>query len=143
MNDRKGFKIEEEIDSDYEGLLSPGKKKNKKKTVSISGEDVYSQSIFAGANKVSETKKKKRGRPVEIMDERYQVVKPKKISPALDSKLKILQDYIEELQTESGRITFEKLVDTLAEAYISQRLSMTKEEHLRSEIQDGFEKLNK
>ena len=52
-----------------------------------------------------------------------------------------MQDYVEELQSVKGRITFEKLVDTLAEAYITQKLGVSKEEHLRAEIKEAFEKL--
>lgn len=84
---------------------------------------------------------KKRGRPIEITDERFKVTKPKKISPALESKLNVLQDYVEELQSVQGRITFEKLIDTLSEAYITQKLGVAKEEHLREEIKDAFDKL--
>lgn len=84
---------------------------------------------------------KKRGRPIEITDERFKVTKPKKISPALESKLNVLQDYVEELQSVKGRITFEKLIDTLSEAYITQKLGVAKEEHLREEIKDAFDKL--
>ncbi|EPI05410.1 hypothetical protein D920_00124 [Enterococcus faecalis 13-SD-W-01] len=40
-----------------------------------------------------------------------------------------MQDYVVELQSVNERITFEKLIDTLAEAYITQKLSMAKEEH--------------
>ena len=64
-----------------------------------------------------------------------------KISPALESKLNVLQDYVEELQSVQGRITFEKLIDTLSEAYITQKLGVAKEEHLREEIKDAFDKL--
>ncbi|MFQ9332797.1 MAG: hypothetical protein ACLR2Q_02850 [Finegoldia magna] len=56
-------------------------------------------------------------------------------------KINVLQDYVEELQSVQGRITFEKLIDTLSEAYITQKLGVAKEEHLREEIKDAFDKL--
>ncbi|TYQ61803.1 hypothetical protein BEK79_02040, partial [Enterococcus faecium] len=86
---------------------------------------------------------KKRGRPVSIPDKRNKVSVPKKISPALNSKLSILQDYMTELQSEKGRISFEKIVNTLADSYIQHRLGVAKEEHIREEIQEEFEKLPK
>lgn len=64
------------------------------------------------------------------------------ISPALESKLETLKDYVEEFQIETGRITFEKYIDTLAEAYIKTKLGVAKEEHLREEINEAFEKLD-
>lgn len=141
MSERKEFNIDTEIDPAYAGLLKPGIKK--KKTVSIRGENEFGQSSLLNKKKVTSTSTtgKKRGRPVEITDERYKVSKPKKISPALEVKLKILQDYVEELQSVSGRITFEKLIDTLTEAYITQKLGIAKEEHLREELKDALEKL--
>ncbi|HBC4465769.1 hypothetical protein P0E52_13140 [Enterococcus faecalis] len=85
---------------------------------------------------------KKRGRPKKITDSRYKVCRPKMISPALESKLETLKDYVEEFQVETGRITFEKYIDTLAEAYIKTKLGVAKEEHLREEIEEAFDKLN-
>lgn len=140
MSDRKEFNIDTEINATYDGLLNPGGKK-KKKTVSISGENEFGQSALGTKKIMILPKGKKRGRPVEITDDRYKVVKPKKISPALESKLNVLQDYVEELQSVNGRITFEKLIDTLAESYITQKLGMAKEEHLRAEIKEAFEKI--
>ncbi|MBK5028896.1 hypothetical protein [Enterococcus faecium] len=140
MTKRKEFEITNEFNTEYEGLLNPGGKKKKKK-VSISGENEFGQSAFTSQKKLVLPKGKKRGRPVEITDERFKVTKPKKISPALESKLNVLQDYVVELQSVSGRITFEKLIDTLAEAYITQKLGMAKEEHLREEIKEAFDKL--
>ncbi|OOL76792.1 hypothetical protein B1P95_17890, partial [Enterococcus faecium] len=54
-----------------------------------------------------------------------------------------LQDYMTELQSEKGRISFEKIVNTLADSYIQHRLGVAKEEHIREEIQEEFEKLPK
>lgn len=139
MSERKEFEITNEFNTEYKGLLNPGGKKKKK--VSISGENEFGQSAFDSQKKLILTKGKKRGRPVEITDKRFKVTKPKKISLALESKLNVLQDYVVELQSVSGRITFEKLIDTLAEAYITQKLGMAKEEHLREEIKEAFDKL--
>ncbi|MCU7701536.1 hypothetical protein ODV97_19225 [Enterococcus gallinarum] len=44
------------------------------------------------------TYNKKRGRPKKITDSRYKVCRPKMISPALESKLETLKDYVEEFQ---------------------------------------------
>lgn len=145
--------------------------KNPPKRVSIAGEDDFSNDLLGTVNKAQSTKqtelvktdeekvvleasslevkpnpqnkktKAKQGRPIVYTDDRYRASKPKVISPALDSKLNILQDYIEELSTETGRITFEKIVDTLAESYIKRALPTSKEELLRSEIQQGFDAL--
>lgn len=93
-------------------------------------------------NNVNVQTTKKRGRPKKITDARYKVSRPKMISPALESKLETLKDYVEEFQIETGRITFEKYIDTLAEAYIKTKLGVAKEEHLREEINDAFEKLD-
>ncbi|EMF0131560.1 hypothetical protein ACT46A_002700 [Enterococcus hirae] len=139
MSERKDFDIDIDFDTEYSGLLQPGNKK--KKSVSINRENDFEQTLFNQKIKPLPNTNKKRGRPVEITDDRYKVTKPKKISPALESKLNVMQDYVEELQSVKGRITFEKLVDTLAEAYITQKLGVSKEEHLRAEIKEAFEKL--
>lgn len=99
-----------------------------------------SPSLFT--NNINGQATKKRGRPKKITDARYKVSRPKMISPALESKLETLKDYVEEFQIETGRITFEKYIDTLAEAYIKTKLGVAKEEHLREEINEAFEKLN-
>ena len=139
MSERKTFDIDIDFDTEYSGLLQPGNKK--KKSVSINRENDFEQTLFNKKIKSFLNTSKKRGRPVEITDDRYKVTKPKKISPALESKLNVMQDYVEELQSVKGRITFEKLIDTLAEAYITQKLGVSKEEHLRFEIKKAFEKL--
>ncbi|EMF0607796.1 hypothetical protein G9L51_002728, partial [Enterococcus hirae] len=117
MSERKTFDIDIDFDTEYSGLLQPGNKK--KKSVSINRENDFEQTLFNKKIKSFPNTSKKRGRPVEITDDRYKVTKPKKISPALESKLNVMQDYVEELQSVKGRITFEKLIDTLAEAYIT------------------------
>lgn len=89
------------------------------------------------------TKTSRRGRPVKIKDSRYKVNKPKMISAALESKLAVLQDYVEEFQDVSGRITFEKYIDTLAESYITRKLGIAREERLREELQEHLDKLKK
>ena len=65
------------------------------------------------------------------------------ISAALESKLAVLQDYVEEFQDVSGRITFEKYIDTLAESYITRKLGIAREERLREELQEHLDKLKK
>ncbi|AIM26164.1 hypothetical protein QQG09_06115 [Melissococcus plutonius] len=121
----------------------------KKKKVQIEGENNFGNNALIkptsfkkyNGEKTLQAANKKRGRPVIISDKRYKVIVPKKISPALESKLNVLQDYIVELQGVSGRISFDKLVDTLAESYIGNRLSMSKEELARQEIKQKFEEL--
>lgn len=110
MSERKEFNVDTKVDTEYAGLLQPGIKK--KKSVSIRGENEFGHSSLMNKKPKATTSaaSKKRGRPIEITDERFKVTKPKKISPALESKLNVLQDYVEELQSVQGRITFEKLI---------------------------------
>jgi hypothetical protein len=134
------------------GKFEPLLQKNKK--VNIKGEFDFSTNRLASP-KASESNhlssestvkpiaSTKRGRPVTIKDQRYKVSVPKKVSPALNSKLAVLEDYVTELQSETGRITFEKLVDTLVESYITKNLGMAKEEHIREEIKQKFDELSK
>ncbi|HAP9779344.1 TPA: hypothetical protein IWL52_002880, partial [Enterococcus faecium] len=122
------------------GEFEPLLPNNKRQDVKISGEYNFSNSALSNTRNIT---LKKRGRPVSIPDKRNKVSVPKKISPALNSKLSILQDYMTELQSEKGRISFEKIVNTLADSYIQHRLGVAKEEHIREEIQEEFEKLPK
>lgn len=124
--------------------------KEPKKRVKMDGEMNFSSDTLLNntnsptpfTNNVNGQTTKKRGRPKKITDARYKVSRPKMISPALESKLETLKDYVEEFQIETGRITFEKYIDTLAEAYIKTKLGVAKEEHLREEITEAFEKLD-
>ena len=97
MSERKEFNVDTKVDTEYAGLLQPGIKK--KKSVSIRGENEFGHSSLMNKKPKATTSaaSKKRGRPIEITDERFKVTKPKKISPALESKLNVLQDYVEEL----------------------------------------------
>ncbi|MCZ1693250.1 hypothetical protein GHA96_14685 [Enterococcus faecium] len=122
------------------GEFEPLLPNNKRQDVKRSGEYNFSNSALSNTKNIT---LKKRGRPVSIPDKRNKVSVPKKISPALNSKLSILQDYMTELQSEKGRISFEKIVNTLADSYIQHRLGVAKEEHIREEIQEEFEKLPK
>ena len=122
------------------GEFEPLLPNNKRQDVKISGEYNFSNSALSNTKNIT---LKKRGRPVSIPDKRNKESVPKKISPALNSKLSILQDYMTELQSEKGRISFEKIVNTLADSYIQHRLGVAKEEHIREEIQEEFEKLPK
>ncbi|XIK81113.1 hypothetical protein N8B93_15070 (plasmid) [Enterococcus faecium] len=122
------------------GEFEPLLPNNKRQDVKISGEYNFSNSALSNTRNIT---LKKRGRPVSIPDKRNKVSVPKKISPALNSKLSILQDYMTELQSEKGRISFGKIVNTLADSYIQHRLGVAKEEHIREEIQEEFEKLPK
>lgn len=85
--------------------------------------------------------RKKQGRPIVITDPRYKVSRPKKISPALESKLACLQNYMTEFTDENKRISFNKLVDTLADSYIETQLNTTKKENLKEEVRTIFKNL--
>lgn len=130
------------------------KPQSKVQSVEIAGEYSFGTGITMNSRKATsktttpsspalEKGSKKQGRPVEIKDDRYQVTRPKKISPALESKLSLLQDYMTEFATTTKRISFDKLVNTLADSYIDTRLGMAKSEHLKSEIAAEFEKIKK
>lgn len=131
------FNTSKHSEGTFEPIL-PQVKKEKRKPIDINGEFDFSGNAFANTKAIG---KKQRGRPVSIHDSRYKVSVPKKISPALNSKLSILQDYMTELQSETGRITFEKIIDTLADSYIQHRLGVAKEEHIKDEIAEEFERL--
>lgn len=162
--DRTSFNTESMDTGEFNQLI--GKvKKNEKKEVEISGDFDFTDEAFFGDSNIgevpktpftprapsitgvkavsTETKNSQRGRPVKIKDWRYKVGKPKMISSALESKLSVLQDYVEEFQSISGRITFEKYIDTLLEFYIKSKLGISKEERLREEIKEAFEELKK
>ncbi|MBC1228753.1 hypothetical protein [Listeria booriae] len=135
--DRSSFNIESTESESIEKLITTSKPKKK---VAISGENNFDSNSLANVNTHPKTSKK-RGRPVQITDDRFKVKVPKKISPALESKLSVLQDYMVELQDNKGRVTFEKIVSALADSYISNRLSVSKEEHVKREIQEEFDKI--
>lgn len=152
--DRSSFDSGINNEEEFTPLIKQAEK-GRRKAVEISGEDNFDSSAFNVVNEQPMEKKKqvshtmvsasnygkKRGRPIEITDERFKVTKPKKISPALESKLSVLQDYMVEFQDTTGRITFEMVVSTLADSYISHRLGVAKEEHIQKEIQEMFDKL--
>lgn len=146
--DRTSFGDENVEPEKFETLL---KKPKKGKEINISGEFDFNNDVLTSrVNKEIEPlpplqidSTTKRGRPVTIKDPRYKVNKPKMISAALESKLSVLQDYVEEFQDITGRITFEKYIDTLSEFYITQKLGVAKEEHLRAEINEAFAQLKK
>lgn len=147
------FNTDKTDDKKFRQLLQ--KPQSKVQSVEIAGE--YSFGNGATLNRKQQTpdvapapatpneekEVKKQGRPVEIKDARYQVTRPKKISPALESKLSLLQDYMTEFATTTKRISFDKLVNTLADSYIDTKLGIAKSEHLKSEITTEFEKIQK
>ncbi|MBC1923017.1 hypothetical protein [Listeria grayi] len=143
-HDRSSFDIEPSENDAFTPLV-----KKKKKNVEIAGENNFSSKSLGDPSlpslppvKKEKSLGKKRGRPVEIKDPRYKVNVPKKISPALQSKLTVLQDYMTELQeTPKGRITFEKVITALADSYIKNRLAVAKEEHIKKELDMELEKL--
>lgn len=85
-------------------------------------------------NEVEETKKKKRGRPVEVKDPLQKVDRPKMISTTLEIKLSVLQDFVTEFQEETGRITFDKYINTLVDAYVKSNMTYSKQEAFKREL---------
>lgn len=141
----------------FNKLLDDTKKEKKK--VDIKGEFNFDNNAFSsgtGANVFEDrkanlervksskpVKRKKAGRPIEIEDPRYKVVRSKKVSPAVEDKLLILQEYITEFAGETKRISFNQVVNQLADSYIEARLGSSKQERIKQEIQEGLEKLQK
>ena len=72
------------------------------------------------------------GRPKK--DPLYVATLPQRISPATKAKLDVLQEYVTELRSAEGRVTFDVLVSALADAYVNQRLSTAKVEHFQDEF---------
>lgn len=136
-NDRTEFATGQENKIEFNQLVKPPKK-----TVNIDGENNFGNDALSQVKPVSTKKTEvKRGRPKVITDERYTVCKPKKISPALEVKLKVLEDYMIEFREITGRITFEMMVDALADSYMNQRLPMGKSEKALQDIEVEMEKL--
>lgn len=138
--DLSGFDITVSPAQEFNTLIQAPKKKK----VSIRGEYDFSNDALNAErtiNKNNDVSKKQRGRPKTINDNRFVVCKPKKISPALEIKLKVMEDYIHEFREHSGRITFEMLVTALADSYIEQNLSQSKKELIFDEIESKMDKL--
>lgn len=137
----------------FNKLLDESKKTKKK--VKIEGEFNFDNNAFSSGTEIFGNKKtrfervnsskpvkrKKAGRPVEIEDPRYKVVRSKKVSPVVEDKLRILQEYITEFAGESKRISFNQIVNQLADSYIETRLGSSKQERIQQEINEGLEKL--
>ena len=132
-------KISGEDDFGTTSLIQPKKSVKQKRTLN---EDIRQPLTEIQERKsVSKKRSARQGRPIEITDDRYKATKPKVISPALNSKLDVLQDYVDELSTIEGRVSFDKYIDTLAEVYISLKLNADKQEHLRAEIEEAFNRI--
>lgn len=141
------FKPNKPANGKFDPLLRQNKRVNIKGEFDFSGKrSDESTSTFKDFNPVqtdNSTHIIKRGRPISITDSRNKVSVPKKISPALNSKVSVLKDYMTEFQSETGRITFEMILDNLVESYITKNLGMAKEEHIRDEIEQKFDELKK
>lgn len=138
--DRTKFDIQEKPAGGFNQLIKTPKKK-----VAIDGENNFGNDAFSSMKPTPTTTTKtggKRGRPKVITDERFIVCKPKKISPALETKLKALEDYMGEFRETTGRVTFEMMVTALADSYIDQRLSVGKSEKVKEDIKMEMDKLN-
>lgn len=136
MTERKGFDLNGDFAGEYEPLLNGADN---------FGSDNFDELIKSnkGNTASKKTSSGKRGRPVEIKDPRYKVVVPTKISPATDTKLYNLKGYMKEFRESTGRISFDKIVDALAENYIKTQLPATTEKILREQIKEDFDNLKK
>lgn len=134
MVERKDFDLNGDFVGEYEPLLYGADN---------FGSDNFDQLIKTNNKTSKKTSSGKRGRPVEIKDPRYKVVVPTKISPATDAKLYNLKGYMSEFRESTGRISFDKIIDALAENYIKTQLPATTEKILREQIRDDFDALKK
>ena len=110
---------------------------NEPKEVNINGAYNFSSGQYKtnDLNTINPPTRKKQGRPIVVTDPRYKVSRPKKIAPALESKLACLQSYMTEFADENKRISFNKLVDTLADSYIETKLDANAKKSLKEIIE--------
>lgn len=113
---------------------------NEPKEVNINGAYNFSSGQYKtnDLNTTNSQTRKKQGRPIVVTDTRYKVSRPKKIAPALESKLACLQSYMTEFADENKRISFNKLVDTLADSYIETKLDADTKKSLKEKIEKEF-----
>lgn len=116
---------------------------NEPKEVNINGAYNFSSGQYKtnDLNTINPPTRKKQGRPIVVTDPRYKVSRPKKIAPALESKLACLQSYMTEFSDENKRISFNKLVDTLADSYIETKLGADTKKSLKEKIEKEFRNL--
>lgn len=116
---------------------------NEPKEVNINGAYNFSSGQYKtnDLNTTNSPTRKKQGRPIVVTDPRYKVSRPKKIAPALESKLACLQSYMTEFSDENKRISFNKLVDTLADSYIETKLGADTKKSLKEKIEKEFRNL--
>lgn len=116
---------------------------NEPKEVNINGAYNFSSGQYKtnDLNTINPPTRKKQGRPIVVTDPRYKVSRPKKIAPALESKLACLQSYMTEFADENKRISFNKLVDTLADSYIETKLDANAKKSLKEKIEKEFRNL--
>lgn len=116
---------------------------NEPKEVNINGAYNFSSGQYKtnDLNTTNPPTRKKQGRPIVVTDPRYKVSRPKKIAPALESKLACLQSYMTEFADENKRISFNKLVDTLADSYIETKLDANANKSLKEKIEKEFRNL--
>lgn len=116
---------------------------NEPKEVNINGAYNFSSGQYKtnDLNTTNPPTRKKQGRPIVVTDPRYKVSRPKKIAPALESKLACLQSYMTEFSDENKRISFNKLVDTLADSYIETKLDANAKKSLKEKIEKEFRNL--
>lgn len=130
----------------FNKLVKSPTNSKEKKTVSISNEFNFGGNVKTNFSAPSSTNKSsniKQGRPIVYDDLRLKATKPKKVSPSVDNKLSALLDYMTEFSDVSGRVSFDKQIDTLIDYYIENKLGASKKERLNQEIKDGFDKLLK
>jgi hypothetical protein len=149
---RKQFDLDvgEKKPEAFKQLVQAPKPQPKRKEVGIKGEyDFGDSGLQAPPSKPKRQSSKQkspkgdrgRGRPVTLTDERYRVKVPKKISPALNAKLDVLEEYITELSDISGKVRFEDIINALADTYVSKSLTPAKEEHFQQELVGALKKI--
>ncbi|MHC5250641.1 hypothetical protein [Enterococcus sp. HY326] len=135
---RTAFDTTGDYDGHYEPLLSGENE---------FGNDGFNSLILDSKNDTGQANMQgtngNRGRPKVITDERLKVTFPTKISPALNVKLNNLKGYMSEFSETTSRISFNSVVDQLAESYIESQLPATKQKILREQINQDFEDLKK
>ena len=118
---RTSFNTTPNIDLNFKEKINPVK-------------SVYDTSTF---DSISGKTPSKRGRPKTVRDPKKLATVPKKISVVTNTKLDNLKPYISEL-ADVKNITFDLILDTLIESYITKNLPVSKEELLRNQISNDL-----
>lgn len=144
MVDRSEFNVKKEYNPEFEPTISTPAKNVSSPTSKNFGGNALDKVIVKPkinkkkktvfSNEIEKVEKKKRGRPVEVKDPLQKVDRPKMISTTLEIKLSVLQDFVTEFQEETGRITFDKYINTLVDAYVKSNMTYSKQEAFKREL---------